>query len=121
MVNQALHKLMREKNTTISIAHRLSTIKRSDRIICIGNDGTVVEEGTYDELSRNKDGAFSKLMEWQLSGDSGPVSRNTRYVPQPSEIEEIDYDLGEADAGETTSMSGNDIETAVENSTPKGR
>ncbi|KAF2104602.1 P-loop containing nucleoside triphosphate hydrolase protein [Rhizodiscina lignyota] len=68
LVNQALGVLLRGHNTTISIAHRLSTIKRSDRIIVIGGDGRVAEEGTYAELSANKDGAFSKLMEWQLSG-----------------------------------------------------
>ncbi|KAF2179401.1 P-loop containing nucleoside triphosphate hydrolase protein [Zopfia rhizophila CBS 207.26] len=68
LVNQALGVLLREKNTTISIAHRLSTIKRSDRIICIGSDGQVAEEGTYKELAANPDGAFSRLMEWQLNG-----------------------------------------------------
>ncbi|KAK5135340.1 multidrug-resistance transporter mdr2, partial [Oleoguttula sp. CCFEE 6159] len=46
LVNQALSVLLRGNNTTISIAHRLSTIKRSDRIICIGADGTVAETGT---------------------------------------------------------------------------
>ncbi|PVH94510.1 P-loop containing nucleoside triphosphate hydrolase protein [Periconia macrospinosa] len=89
LVNQALGKLLREKNTTISIAHRLSTIKRSDRIICISADGQVAEEGTYEELSSNPDGAFSKLMEWQLSGGEGPkqVSR------KPTEEEEIEREL----------------------------
>ena len=67
-MNQALGALLRGNNTTISIAHRLSTIKRSDRIICINTDGRVAEEGTYQELSSRKDGAFTKLMEWQLSG-----------------------------------------------------
>lgn len=98
LVNQALAKLLEGHNTTISIAHRLSTIKRSDRIIVIGNDGTVAEEGPYRELSANKDGAFSKLMEWQMSGDPGagiaPASSNKQdQDPRPTEAEEIEHDL----------------------------
>ncbi|KAJ5756118.1 ABC transporter integral membrane type 1 [Penicillium manginii] len=68
LVNSALAALLRGNNTTISIAHRLSTIKRSDTIIVLGNDGTVAEQGSYEELSSRPDGAFTKLMEWQLSG-----------------------------------------------------
>ncbi|KAL4909150.1 hypothetical protein BDW74DRAFT_146080 [Aspergillus multicolor] len=73
LVNSALAALLRGNNTTISIAHRLSTIKRSDSIVVLGNDGRVAEQGTYEELSSRSDGAFTKLMEWQLSGgDSKP-------------------------------------------------
>ena len=92
LVNQALGVLLRENNTTISIAHRLSTIKRSDRIICIGTDGRVAEEGTYQELSSKTDGAFSKLMEWQLSGGESDVPRRS-HGPQLSELEEIQLRL----------------------------
>ncbi|CAL5872438.1 uncharacterized protein PFLUO_LOCUS6702 [Penicillium psychrofluorescens] len=72
LVNSALAALLRGNNTTISIAHRLSTIKRSDTIIVLGPDGKVAEQGSYDELSARPDGAFTKLMEWQMSG-SEPV------------------------------------------------
>jgi len=96
LVNQALASLLRGHNTTISIAHRLSTIKRSDRIIVIGGDGTIAEEGTYAELSANKEGAFSKLMEWQMSGE--PVSGRLRRSTHPMEEEEIEYDLEEDDS-----------------------
>lgn len=68
LVNHALQSLLRGDNTTISIAHRLSTIQRSDTIICIGTDGKVAQMGSYVELSKDKTGAFAKLMEWQLSG-----------------------------------------------------
>ncbi|KAG8531359.1 multidrug-resistance transporter mdr2 [Bacidia gigantensis] len=68
LVNQALGALLKGNNTTISIAHRLSTIKRSDRIIVLSNDGKVAEQGSYDELIQNKEGAFTQLMEWQMSG-----------------------------------------------------
>jgi len=94
LVNQALGKLLREKNTTISIAHRLSTIKRSDRIIVIGADGAVAEEGTYQELASNTEGAFSKLMEWQLSG--GEVEHLQR-TPKITEKDIIEKDLEKED------------------------
>ncbi|KAI9667164.1 MAG: ATP-binding cassette permease mdl1 [Alyxoria varia] len=68
LVNQAFAALLRSQNTTISIAHRLSTIKRSDVIICIGNDGAIAEMGSYEQLSKNPVGPFSKLMHWQMSG-----------------------------------------------------
>lgn len=91
LVNQALSKLLLENNTTISIAHRLSTIKRSDRIICINADGEVAEEGTYEELSNNPDGAFNKLMEWQMSGGDAEVKKGKN--PRPTEEEEIEEEL----------------------------
>lgn len=68
LVNQALHRMLQGNNTTISIAHRLSTIQRSDFIICIGADGKVAQVGSYPELSEDKEGAFAKLMEWQMNG-----------------------------------------------------
>lgn len=99
LVNQALGALLAGHNTTISIAHRLSTIKRSDRIIVISGDGKVAEEGSYRELSEKKDGAFSKLMEWQLSGDSGTGMGLPRKEqdndPNISDEEELEYDLEE--------------------------
>jgi putative ABC transport system ATP-binding protein len=110
LVNQALGVLLREKNTTISIAHRLSTIKRSDRIIVIGADGQVAEEGTYQELASNPDGAFSKLMEWQLSGGEF----DTRG-PRPTEEEEIEEDLEHDDEEEEGGrIEGKDDVTAPE-------
>jgi putative ABC transport system ATP-binding protein len=72
LVNSALATLLSGNNTTISIAHRLSTIKRSDTIIVLGNDGKVAEQGSYEELSSHPDGAFTKLMEWQMSGGDPP-------------------------------------------------
>ncbi|KAF3938265.1 hypothetical protein ABW19_dt0206269 [Dactylella cylindrospora] len=71
LVNEALGKLMQGSTTTISIAHRLSTIKRSERIIVLGTNGKVAEEGTYAELT-SREGAFSKLMESQLGGGAEP-------------------------------------------------
>ncbi|KAI9696677.1 MAG: ATP-binding cassette permease mdl1 [Bogoriella megaspora] len=102
LVNQALASLLRGNNTTISIAHRLSTIQRSDRIIVIGPDGGVAETGTYDELSRNPEGAFTKLMEWQMGGGAVPNDRRTdREVnPEIEEREELAHEIDEGREGE---------------------
>ncbi|KAK3325302.1 P-loop containing nucleoside triphosphate hydrolase protein [Apodospora peruviana] len=96
LVNAALAELLKGRSTTISIAHRLSTIKRSDQIIVLSSDGTVAEVGSYAELSANKDSAFSKLMEWQMSGSEVPASSN----PHITEAEEIEEDLEEEEEDE---------------------
>ncbi|KAG9651223.1 hypothetical protein KCU95_g617, partial [Aureobasidium melanogenum] len=128
LVNQALNSLLAGNNTTISIAHRLSTIKRSDMIICIGNDGKVAETGTYKELSKKKEGAFSKLMEWQMSGNEARSSRP--HGPEIKEEEEIEMELRDSDVvegqeqmqdQEGTKYRGEDITAgeAVAERTPK--
>ncbi|KAH0073230.1 hypothetical protein KCU60_g19156, partial [Aureobasidium melanogenum] len=128
LVNQALNSLLAGNNTTISIAHRLSTIKRSDMIICIGNDGKVAETGTYKELSKKKEGAFSKLMEWQMSGNEARSSRP--HGPEIKEEEEIEMELRDSDVvegqeqmqdKEGTKYRGEDITAgeAVAERTPK--
>ncbi|KAK5451475.1 ATP-binding cassette permease mdl1 [Exophiala xenobiotica] len=99
LVNEALASLLKGSNTTISIAHRLSTIMRSDTIICLGNDGRVAEMGSYKDLSSRRDGAFTKLMEWQMSG--GAASKNNvdelaigaEHKGPPNEHEEIEVEL----------------------------
>ena len=59
-VSEALDRL---KCTRIVIAHRLSTIRNCDRILLI-DQGTIQEEGTYEELIE-KGGAFARLVERQ--------------------------------------------------------
>lgn len=97
LVNSALAALLKGQNTTISIAHRLSTIKRSDRIIVLSNDGKVAEIGTYAALSANPESAFSKLMEWQLSGGDVADRRASESDGQPTATEEINDDLARMD------------------------
>lgn len=109
LVNEALASLLKGSNTTISIAHRLSTIKRSDTVICLSSDGRVAEMGTYKDLSSRPDGAFTKLMEWQMSGGEAPGSGSQvnelaidadRSGP-PNEKDEIEVDLEETDEADT--------------------
>ncbi|KAL2135354.1 hypothetical protein VTI74DRAFT_8880 [Chaetomium olivicolor] len=103
LVNSALAELLKGRSTTISIAHRLSTIKRSDRIIVLSSEGTVAEIGSYAELSADKESAFSKLMEWQMSG--GEVSAEHRPPSAGGRItqaEEIEDELEELAREEET-------------------
>jgi len=111
LVNAALGALLRGNNTTISIAHRLSTIKRSDRIIVLSSDGKVAEQGTYNELSNNPNGAFSKLMEWQMSGgepvgDTSKMSISPERRGPPTESEEVLHNLNEEDESEDVDEEG---------------
>ena len=46
--------------TTLIIAHRLSTVRNADRIV-VFDQGRVVEQGTWDELTA-RDGAFARLV-----------------------------------------------------------
>jgi len=58
LIQQALDNLSRGR-TVITIAHRLSTIRHADRIIVL-NDGRIVEQGTFAQLSA-AGGYFSRL------------------------------------------------------------
>ncbi|KAI0515363.1 P-loop containing nucleoside triphosphate hydrolase protein [Xylaria bambusicola] len=98
-VNAALARLMGGNMTTISIAHRLSTIKRSDIIIVLNNEGSVAETGSYTQLSADKDSAFSKLMEWQMTGGENPHPPAPPYRP-PHEPETVDEEFEALDEEE---------------------
>ena len=47
------------------IAHRLSTVRDADRIYVV-ESGRIVQEGSFDELSR-QEGLFARLMARQLA------------------------------------------------------
>ena len=68
---------MRSDSTTLTIAHRLATIRRADWIIVLSSEGDVAEQGTYAQLTRNKDGAFNTLMKMQMEGVTQPPPEET--------------------------------------------
>ena len=70
-VSEAVDELTKGR-TTIIIAHRLSTLRKVDRIIVM-DKGTIVEEGTHEELLK-RGGLYKRLFEAQVEG-------LTRMVP----------------------------------------
>nr|CAD7403758.1 unnamed protein product [Timema cristinae] len=63
VVQEALERA-KEGRTCITIAHRLSTVQNAD-IICVLNNGKVVEQGSHSQLLEQK-GVYHKLYSLQL-------------------------------------------------------
>lgn len=66
LIQDSLDKLMKGR-TSIVIAHRLSTIAKLDRIIVM-DKGTIIEDGSHDELLQKKRGMYAKLWSHQSGG-----------------------------------------------------
>ena len=66
LIQDALAQLMQGK-TAIVIAHRLSTIMKMDRILVVKN-GSIVEQGTHQELIAKPKGLYQKLWQLQAGG-----------------------------------------------------
>ena len=69
LISSAISEIIKGK-TVIAIAHRLSTLKEMDRIIVLEN-GKIVEEGSYLELSKKKGGRFNHFRKLQRSKEGG--------------------------------------------------
>ena len=62
-IQEALGQL-RGRMTIIVIAHRLSTIRTADQVVVLDN-GRIVQQGAYHLLSQEREGLFSKLLNYQ--------------------------------------------------------
>jgi len=69
-VQQAIDAMIADgRMTVVIIAHRLSTVRNSHKI-CVVKEGTVVQEGTHDELLAEESGAYFQLVQCQLNKDA---------------------------------------------------
>jgi ABC-type multidrug transport system fused ATPase/permease subunit len=66
LVQEALDDLMKNR-TSLVIAHRLSTIRSANQIIVL-DKGTIVEQGTHQELLQKPNGVYRNLSELQVIG-----------------------------------------------------
>lgn len=85
-VVQAALEVAAAGRTTISIAHRLSTIKDADNIVVM-TEGTIVEQGTHDELLA-KEGAYFGLVEAQKIAEAKELT-----AEEQEKVDAIDDEL----------------------------
>ena len=55
----------RRQMTVVIVAHRLSTIRNAD-MICVIDQGVLVEQGTHAELIAKPSGAYAALVQRQM-------------------------------------------------------
>ncbi len=65
-ITETIHEIARSRPDliTVMVAHRLSTIARADRIYVM-RKGSIVEQGSHDELLMHSDGLYSALWKEQ--------------------------------------------------------
>ncbi|RDW20420.1 ABC transporter ATP-binding protein [Oceanobacillus chungangensis] len=63
-IQRALERL-KGKMTIIVIAHRLSTIRNADQVVVL-EEGEIIQQGGFDQLSNEKTSMFSNLLRNQL-------------------------------------------------------
>lgn len=77
IVQEALDRVSKNR-TTIVIAHRLSTIRRADKIVVL-RQGTLVEQGTHEELLQLDGGVYHGLVKAQeLAVDAKDIVEDSR-------------------------------------------
>jgi ATP-binding cassette, subfamily B, multidrug efflux pump len=81
-LQHALEELLKDR-TALVIAHRLSTIRSADRILVL-KAGKLVEQGTHEELIRQR-GLYAKLHELQFSREHvAPAAAPRASVTPPA-------------------------------------
>ena len=63
-VQEALNALLRNRfgMTTVVIAHRLQTVRSADTIFVM-KDGSVVEQGSHDQLVQQQRGHYRRMLD----------------------------------------------------------
>ena len=134
-INYTFGQIMKSKSMTIiSIAHRLSTIRRSENIIVLGNDGSVVEMGKFKDLFADPESELSKLLSEKSDrpekAAETPESRANTGTPTDESSSVADQQAEEAveaaqeelnDMIESNIMDENAIEEVVKDVTSEGK
>lgn len=116
-INYTFGQLMKSKSVTIvSIAHRLSTIRRSEKIIVLGNDGSVVETGNFKELFANPSSELSKL----LNEKSSRTENSSGTHPPPSEDKQMEDEII-THSSELAEEGENDVEEILKDVNSEGK
>lgn len=80
LVQQALDRLIGEGGRTIVlVAHRLSTVRNADNIAVL-DKGSLVEQGTHEELLLKKSGVYEKLVRRQLHKVSNRIMEDSEEL-----------------------------------------
>ncbi|SCU80185.1 LAFA_0B07976g1_1 [Lachancea sp. 'fantastica'] len=106
-INYTLGRLMKKRELTIiSIAHRLSTIRRSENVIVLGHDGSVVEMGKFRDLYANEKSELFQLLNDKKNKSGNPTSAQDQRAPGEAEdVEEhskVDDEVRERVANDFT-------------------
>ena len=85
-IQQALDRLVQGR-TVIAIAHRLSTLANADRLLVM-KDGRLIEEGHHEDLMKDPNGQYRKLIEMQmeLSGAEKIVEKQSPATASSGEL-----------------------------------
>lgn len=106
IVQAALERASRGR-TTVVIAHRLGTVKKADKIIVLSK-GQVVQEGTHDELRRQRGSAYYMLANAQ--------SLNVRRRSSRMSIDQTPDEEDDSGYFRTTSMHDGDSDHTAHSS-----
>ncbi|WP_030021730.1 ABC transporter ATP-binding protein [Streptomyces monomycini] len=70
---QRLRDLARDR-VVLLVTHRITNVAVADRIVVL-DEGSIVQEGTYQELARQEGGLFQQLLSYQVTAGADDASR----------------------------------------------